>query len=168
MTALLELECGDDPAAWRRLGLDVREDGTAVVGTVAGRLDGRGGRGVERDDEAGAGVGQVVLDLPRLEQRVHRDDGGAGEQRAVEHHRERRHVGQHHAHAVARLHAALAQPARHPERGVPELGVGQRGVVHPQRGVVRLAGGGVEQVLGQVGHAVLPRLGTVRGRPARA
>ena len=58
---------------------------TVPAASTTGSADGSSG-----DDEPRSRVAQVVLDLARLEQRVHRDDGGAGQQRAVEDDRERR------------------------------------------------------------------------------
>ena len=58
MSALVELVCGDTPAAWARLGFAVGGDGVVRVGAVAVRLDGRGG-GLRSWVLAGAGPGEV-------------------------------------------------------------------------------------------------------------
>lgn len=42
-TALLELVCGDDPAAWRDLGFAVGDDGSCAIGALWLRIDGAGG-----------------------------------------------------------------------------------------------------------------------------
>ena len=42
-TALLELVCGDDPAAWRALGFTVSGAGVVELGALALRVDGGGG-----------------------------------------------------------------------------------------------------------------------------
>lgn len=54
-TSLLELVCGDDPAAWAALGFAVASDGTCQVGAVRVRIDGGGGglRGWVLDGEQG-------------------------------------------------------------------------------------------------------------------
>jgi hypothetical protein len=41
-TQLLELQTGDDPVAWQRLGFTI-DDGTCTIGSVTVRLDGDGG-----------------------------------------------------------------------------------------------------------------------------
>ena len=62
--------------------------------------------------QMGAGVAQVVLDLARLQQWVHRDDDRTGAQHGVVEDRELHDVGQHDADTVAGLDAASAHPAR--------------------------------------------------------
>jgi hypothetical protein len=58
MSRLLELDCGDDPAAWTRLGFAVSDGDLVRLGSVRVRLSGRGGglRGwvLEGDDAAPA------------------------------------------------------------------------------------------------------------------
>ena len=56
-----------------------------------------------------AGVGEEVVDLAGLEQRVHRDDGAAGQQDAPVDDGESPHVGQDDRDPVARLDAVGAQ-----------------------------------------------------------
>lgn len=42
-TALLELVCGDDPAAWAEIGFAVSSEGACSIGPLTVRLDGGGG-----------------------------------------------------------------------------------------------------------------------------
>lgn len=58
MSALVELECGDEPAAWERLGFTV-EAGATRVGPITIRLDGSGG-GLRGWTLAGAGPATVA------------------------------------------------------------------------------------------------------------
>ncbi len=58
MTALVELLCGDDPAAWARLGFTVQA-GATRVGAVTVRLDGAGG-GLRGWTLAGSGPATVA------------------------------------------------------------------------------------------------------------
>lgn len=61
-TVLRELEAGDDPQAWRRLGFTVDEEDSCRLGEVLVRLDGRGGglRGWVLEGEGPAAVDGVV------------------------------------------------------------------------------------------------------------
>ncbi len=74
MTALLGLECGDDPAAWAALGFPVSPEGDVVVGTVTVRLDGRGG-GLRGWTLAGHGGPADVDGIPTS---WHAGGGGSG------------------------------------------------------------------------------------------
>jgi hypothetical protein len=91
-------------------GLPV-EPSTEVVDD---RVRDAGRRGGDRDiarpamaeHQRDAGIGEVVLELTRREQRVQRNDHGAGQQRAVEQHREGRDVRHDKPDPVARCDAA--------------------------------------------------------------
>ena len=120
--------------------------GDVVVG-CKGRVVGVGG-----EDDLGAGVGQVVVDLALLEQRVHRDDRGAGAERAVVGDRELGDVRGHQPDAVAGLDALALEQRRHARGGVVEFGVGERAVVEPDRDAV-----GAGQEFSQV-HGLRPHL----------
>jgi pimeloyl-ACP methyl ester carboxylesterase len=118
------------PECVRRLVLAATGAGVAFLGGIRS-LGGRA-RGVRGDDEPGPGVPQVVVDLPCLEQRVHRDHGRPGHQRPEVDDGEGRHVGQHESHAVAGRHAACGQRRRDPGSGTGEFAVGDDGVARPQ------------------------------------
>jgi hypothetical protein len=83
---------------------------------------------VPGEDQPAAGVTEIVGDLPRLEQRVHRDDHAAGAQHAVVDHGELRGVGQHDPNPVTRLHPAVAKQASDTRAVAVELPVGRRGL----------------------------------------
>jgi hypothetical protein len=59
------------------------------------------GEVLEHDDDARAGILQLVLELARRVERIDVDDGEPGPQRPVEHHRILEQVGQHDGNAVA-------------------------------------------------------------------
>ena len=59
-TPLLELVCGDDPAAWRALGFAVGDDGSCAIGALGVRIDGAGD-GL-RGWVLGGGGGEPALD----------------------------------------------------------------------------------------------------------
>src|SRR4030095_13141073 len=71
----------------------------------------RAGARLPGEDDPGAAVGQVVLDLARLQQRVHRDHHRPGPQHPVVQHRELRDVRQHQPDPVAGCDAAGGEPA---------------------------------------------------------
>ena len=129
----------------------VHDDGfrLSLVGAAAGLVRER----VPGEDKTGPGVAQVIGDLPRLEQGVHRDDHAAGAEHAVVHHGDLGHVGHHDADPVAGLEAALVQQPGHPGARLVQGPVGHRRVVHPHGHPSGVAPGGVRQVLGQVRHA---------------
>ena len=140
----------------------VQDDG-GVVGRAGSELVVRLGVAGQRfcvvEHQRGARVFDVVVDLARLEQRVHRHDDPADPQDPVVRHRELRDVGEHHADAVARLHPARAEHAGNLGAGGVELGVGEPGVAERERGAITVAACGRGQVRGQVRHG--------RGRYAR-
>ena len=112
------------------------------------------------EDQPGPGVAEVVGDLPRLEQGVHRDDDAAGAEHAVVHHGDLRDVGHHDADPVAGLEAALVQQPGHPGARLVQGPVGHGRVVHPDGHPSGVRAGGVRQVLGQVRHVAIVRLVT--------
>ena len=120
-----------------------------LLGAAAGLVRER----VPGEDQPGPGVAQVIGDLPRLEQRVHRDDHAAGAEHAVVHHGDLGDVGHHDADPVAGLEAALVQQPGHPGARLVQGPVGHRRVVHPHGHPSGVDTGGVRQVLGQVRHA---------------
>ena len=95
-------------------------------------------------------VAEVELDLPLLEQDVHRHDDAAGAQNAVVGERELGHVRKHDPDSVAGLDAVLAQQARDASGRLVELGVGDHEFVDPQRGTVWIPLRGCGQVIGEV------------------
>ena len=129
----------------------VHDDGfrLGLLGAGAGLVRER----VPGEDQPGPGVAEVVGDLPRLEQRVHRDDHAAGPEHAVVHHGDLGDVGHHDADPVAGLEAALVQQPGHPGARLVQGPVGHRRVVHPHGHPSGVGPGGVRQVLGQVRHA---------------
>ena len=116
----------------------------AAAGLVGERVPG--------EHQPGPGVAQVVGDLPRLEQRVHRDDHAAGAENAVVHHGDLGHVRHHDADPVAGLEAALVQQPGHPGARLVQGPVGHRRVVHPHGHPSGVDPRGVCQVPGQVRH----------------
>ena len=121
----------------------------AGLGRTLGRLLGAPGPG---DDDAGAGVAEVVGHLPGLEQRVHRHHDAAGPQDPVVRHREGQDVGDHDPDPVAGSDAALDEQGREPGTGVIEFGVGEHPLVEPHRRVGGSICGRRRQPLGEVGH----------------
>ena len=105
------------------------------------------------EDQPGPGVAEVVGDLPRLEQRVHRDDHAAGPEHAVVHHGDLGDVGHHDADPVAGLEAALVQQPGDPGARLVQCPVRHRRVVHPHGHPSGVGPGRVRQVPGQVRHA---------------
>jgi hypothetical protein len=110
------------------------------------------GEVVPADQDAGARIGEVVGDLPLLQQRVHGHEDGAEPQRPVEQHREVRHGGDLHADAVAGLDAGGAQQPGHARRGLLEPAVGHHEIVQLDRRPIRALGGRGGQLFGEVGH----------------
>ena len=120
---------------------------------------------VPGEDQPGPGVAQVIGDLARLEQRVHRDDRAAGPEHPVVHHGDLGDVGHHDPDPVTGLEAALAQQPGHPGARLVQRPVRHRRVVHPHRHPSAVRPGGVRQVPGQVRHAAhCPAAGPRRRR----
>ena len=110
------------------------------------------GEAVPGDDQLGARVGEVVRDLARLEQRVHRHDDRAEPQRAEVDDGEVGHVREHQPDAVARPDAVRAQqPGGALGAGV-EQRVVQDEVVELDRGPVRGVRDRGCQLVGKVGQ----------------
>ena len=124
----------------------VHDDGfrLGLLGAAAGLVRER----MPGEDQPGPGVAQVVGDLPRLEQGVHRDDHAAGAEHAVVHHGDLGDVGHHDADPVAGLEAALVQQPGHPGTRLVQGPVGHRRVVHPHGHPSGVDTGGVRQVPG--------------------
>jgi hypothetical protein len=127
-----------------------------------GRLRALGGFGGDRvpgEDERGAGVAQVVLDLAGLQQRVHRDHHGAGAQHPVVEDRELHHVRQHQPDAVARSDASRGEQPRRSRGALVQVPVGQGQIVEPDRHPVPVHASRFDQVRRQVRHRRLRAIG---------
>ena len=132
------------------------------------------------EDELGAGVGEEVVDLAGLEQRVHRHDDAAREQDAAVDDREGRHVGQDQRDPVAGLDPVGAQRPRDRRGHAVQLRVGHPLAVDPQRVLLGVRRCGAREVGREVGHRgslvrrhwrrvhVRTRLGCGRGELADA
>jgi len=134
-----------------QVGLGDLDDPRARLGGALGRL---AGRRVPGEQHLRPRVAQVEGHFAALEQRVHRDHHRAGAERAEERDRERRHVRQHDRDPVPRRHPGRQQQRGGAGRVVTELGVAQHQVIHPQRGLVGVLGGGLLQQGMQVSHDV--------------
>ena len=119
---------------------------------LGSRLAGLVGEVGPHEAEAGAAVLVEVLDLPGLQQRVHRDDHAAGEQRAVEGDGVCRHVGEDERHPVAGLETRRAQLAGHRCRRTVQRRPRQLDLVELDAHLVGDAGRGGDEVGGEVGH----------------
>ena len=86
----------------------------------------RVGEVLDDDDDLGAGVVQLVLELARGVQRIDVDDRAAGAQDAEQAHRVLQDVGHHQRDARALLAALALQPGAERRRQRVELGEGDR------------------------------------------
>lgn len=77
MATLLELECGDEGAAWERLGFTVSDGATVRLGPVSVRLDGAGG-GLRGWTLGGEGGAASIDGIPTAWAGGGRADGAAG------------------------------------------------------------------------------------------
>ncbi len=131
--------------------VDDDELGVRLLGAGAGLVR----EGMPGEHQAGPGVAEVVGDLPRLEQRVHRDDDPARAKDAVVHDGDLGDVGHHDPDPVAGPETSLVQQAGDPGARLIERPVGHRRVVHPHGHPSGVDTSGVRQVLRQVRHAVI-------------
>ncbi len=121
----------------------------AAAGLVRERMPG--------EHQPGPGVAQIIGDLPRLEQRVHRDDHAAGAEHPVVHHGDLGDVRPHDPHPVARFETAFVQQPGDLGARLVQGPVGHRGVVHPHGHPSGVGPGRVRQILGQVRHGFIVR-----------
>ncbi len=140
------IERGEDPVELARCHVDRQSgSGPGCIGDLAGNF-------VPDEEETGARVLQVVLDLPRLEQQVHGHHHSPSPQHAVVDGRERGDVGQHDPGPVTRQEARRAQQAGDAPRRLVEFGVGEDGFVQAEGPVVRVPGGSLDEAECKVRH----------------
>ncbi len=125
------------------------DDRGAAVGRALGGLGHEVG---PHEGDLGARVGEEVVDLAGLEQRVHRHDDAAGQEDAPVDDGERRHVGEDDRHPVARLDPVGAQGSCDPGGHAVQLGVGDALAVDPQCVLLGVLRGGGGEVRREVGH----------------
>ncbi len=120
----------------------------------------RGGLGLSREvvpdeEQLGARIAEVVLDLAAPVEHVHRHDNRAGAQNPVVGDDEVGHVRQHQRHTVARLDPSFAQHTGDPHGGLLQQPVVECEVVELDGNLLRVAGRRLPQYLGKVHDSLL-------------
>ncbi len=134
-----------------------RVDPDQVDTRARGALSGLLGHPVPGEDQPGARVAEVVADLPRLEQWVHRHDDPAGTEHAVVDGGEVREVRQHDGDFVARLDAPVLEQASDTRAALAELSERHHRVTEADRDPVGVRADRLDEVRREVhdGHQPL-------------
>jgi hypothetical protein len=113
-----------------------------------------------REDQPRSRVGQVVRDLSRLEQRVHRDNDRAGPEHPVVDGGKRRDVRQHQADPVTGPDAVRGEQTRDPGAVLGQLRVADGVGIQPQSWALGLCFSCPDEVFGYVHRGLLLDLGS--------
>jgi hypothetical protein len=105
--------------------------------------------------QLGARVTQVVFDLPRFVQRVHRHNNGAAAQYRVVENGKCVYVGNHDSDPVAGPDAYIREPRCGSCHFSVQLSVGEQHIPLPKGDSMRIRAGGHLKVVREIGHAVL-------------